>query len=194
MHTNCFQKRIYTPAAFSADIHHAAASISRFRAAKRTGRVDQAFAERIMLAVTQVNGCRYCQYGHSRMALRAGVSAGEIRQLASGTWDDLPEGQLPALMYAQHYAETGGKPDTEANERLAQIYGEETAQDIQANIRMITMGNLLGNTFDAFVSRLRGKPAPNSSFWQELAVLLETFTIPCRFIWIRLTRKQPGAV
>lgn len=32
-----------------------------------------------MLAVTQVNGCRYCSYVHARMALQAGLSEQEIR-------------------------------------------------------------------------------------------------------------------
>ena len=36
--------------------------------------LDPAFRERLFLAVTQVNGCRYCSYYHARQALLIGVS------------------------------------------------------------------------------------------------------------------------
>lgn len=41
-----------------------------------------------------------------------------------------------------------------------------------AHVRMITMANLLGNTLDAFLSRLRLRPAADSGLGQELGVLL----------------------
>ncbi len=37
------------------------------------------------------------------------------------------------------------------------------AEHINLIIRMIYYGNLSGNTFDAFISRLKGKKAPNSN-------------------------------
>jgi hypothetical protein len=37
---------------------------------------------------------------------------------------------------------------------------------------MITIGNLLGNTFDAILSRFAGRPAEDSSLLSEVAVLL----------------------
>ncbi|NCP16180.1 hypothetical protein GW866_03945 [bacterium] len=42
---------------------------------------------------------------------------------------------------------------------------------------MITFGNLFGNTFDALLSRLAGKPAAGSSVWSELGVILGGFVI-----------------
>ena len=39
----------------------------RFLADSRAGR-DKQFAERIILAVAEVNGCALCSYGHSRLA------------------------------------------------------------------------------------------------------------------------------
>ena len=50
-------------------------------------------------------------------------------------------------------------------------YGAPTAADILTLIRMITIGNLLGNTFDAFLSRLQGQPNPASTLVDEVAVL-----------------------
>ena len=38
------------------------------------------------------------------------------------------------------------------------------------HIRAISMGNLLGNTFDALLSRLRGQPAEGSHLHDELQI------------------------
>jgi AhpD family alkylhydroperoxidase len=50
------------------------------------------FIERIMLAVTGVNRCPVCSHGHAKMALEAGMSADEIRDLLAGVMDDVPAG------------------------------------------------------------------------------------------------------
>ena len=39
------------------------------------GVLDQAFKERIMLAVTEVNGCAMWSYSHTQMGLQAGLSS-----------------------------------------------------------------------------------------------------------------------
>ena len=56
-------------------------------------------------------------------------------------------------------------------QKLVQTYGQERARDILAHVRMITLGNLSGNTFDALLSRLRGRPAEGSGLGSELATL-----------------------
>ena len=189
--TTIFQKRFYShPREFNAAIEDAFLHMNTFTAAHRSGRVSKPFAERIMLAVTQVNGCRYCQYGHARAALAAGVSPEDIQQLALGDLTNMPSEELVALTFAQHYAESGGQPDPLAQQRLVETYSETIAQDILANIRMITIGNLSGNTLDAFVSRLRGRPARESSIWKELGVLLGAFVIfPYQLVRYWLRRK-----
>ena len=48
------------------------------------GRVDQAFSQRLWLGVTSVNGCRYCAWLHSKLALQSGVAAEEVEALSSG--------------------------------------------------------------------------------------------------------------
>lgn len=188
-----FRKRIYSPGAFQADLRQAVENMDRFRQAHRAGRVDHAFAERIMLAVTQVNGCRYCAFGHARAALHAGVSQEEIRQLMDRDWQDLPEEQVPALLFAQHYAESGGHPDEAAWQTLVDSYGNDTAEDILAHIRMITMGNLLGNTFDALLSRIKGIRAQGSSVWKEIGVLLGMVTLPYHLLRASLSGKESSS-
>jgi len=166
-----FSKRIYTPRSLIGDLRGILAHSDDLRSAARSRRISRAFTERIMLAVTAVNGCRYCSYGHARSALASGVSQEEIDLLLSGEVGHVGPQEAPALLFAQLYAESGGHPGPEAVQKLTEIYGQERARDIQSYIRMITLGNLTGNTFDALLSRLRGRPAKRSSLWSELATL-----------------------
>ncbi|HEY84685.1 MAG TPA: carboxymuconolactone decarboxylase family protein [Chloroflexi bacterium] len=184
-----FDRRIYNIATFKTAIADAMAHIGEFKAARRSGRVSKAFSERIMLAVTQVNGCRYCHYGHAKAALAAGVSQEDIQYLVAGEFDELPKEEVIALLFAQHYAESEENPAPEAWQRVVDAYGPDAARDIMAAIRMITVGNLWGNTFDALLSRLASNPAPGSSLWQELGVLAGSFyIIPAALIKRRLYR------
>jgi AhpD family alkylhydroperoxidase len=138
----------------------------------RSEPLERAFSERIMLAVTQVNDCRFCDYGHSRAALRAGVAEHELAAIKAGDFNGTPEYETPALHFAQHYAAAGGTPDAEALNALVQTYGGARAARILLVIRMITIANLLGNTFDALLYRLKGHPVASGSVLQESSVLL----------------------
>jgi len=172
-----FSKRIYSFSTFREAVREIVAHFDDLRAASRGGRLSKPFAEKIMLTVTRVNGCRYCSYGHARAALAVGVSEIELQQLLSGEIGAFPEQEAVALAFAQHYAETCCQPDPAAWQRLVEYYGPETARDIQAYLRMITFGNLFGNTFDALLNRLTGKPAPGSRLRDELGVLLGVFFV-----------------
>ena len=117
--------------------------------------VPAAFRERLMMVVTEVNGCRYCSYSHARLALSAGVSREELRQLLSGAIPtDTPQDELLALTYAQHWAESDAHPDPQAREYLEVNYGAERAEAIHIVLHMIRVGNLLGNLWDNWLSRL----------------------------------------
>lgn len=107
------------------------------------------FRERLMLAVTEVNGCRYCRTFHVGQARQAGISTEEITQYLKGIVpEDVPEDQKLAVCYAQHWAESDADPDPEIEEQIREVYGEQTARGIDIALRMIRMGNLLGNTAD----------------------------------------------
>lgn len=193
MERSAFNKRIYNFPTFMADVRSVIAHMDDLRNAARGSRVSRAFAEKIMLVVSQVNGCRYCTYGHTRAALAAGVSEAELQKLFRGEFGEFPEQEVVALTFAQHYAETRCQPDAQAWQRVVDFYGEQTAQDILAYLRMITFGNLFGNTFDALLSRLGGKPAPGSRLLDEIGVLCEAVVIiPIGFVLRLLNRWFPG--
>lgn len=177
MRSTAFDRRVYTPVTFARAMRAIFDHLDDLRNAARGGRVDRKFAQKIMLVVSRVNGCRYCLYGHSRAALVSGVSEGELQSLLSGELGTFPKAEAIALTFAQHYAESCEHPDPIAWQRLVDDYGLQTAQDILAYLRMITMGNLLGNTFDALLSRFIGRPARESSFWSEAGVLIAALLV-----------------
>ncbi|MFC1848008.1 carboxymuconolactone decarboxylase family protein [Chloroflexota bacterium] len=109
------------------------------------------FRERLMLAVTSVYGCRYCNWVHTREALRHGIGSVEISYLLKGSIDTCPEEESVALVYAQHWADSNTKLDLDAVEKLEQTYGLQKAEAINLILRMIRVGNLTGNTWDCFL-------------------------------------------
>jgi AhpD family alkylhydroperoxidase len=126
----------------------------RLREVRNKGLLSPAFQERLMLAVTSVEGCRYCSYFHAKLALKGGVSQEEISKLLSGDVEDCPEEEVLAVLYAQHWAESNACPDQEAVDKLKETYGSEKAEAINLMLRMIRLGNLLGNTWDYLLYRI----------------------------------------
>ena len=125
-----------------------------------------------MLAVTAVNKCRYCSWVHSRLSLQTGCMVAEIEAILASDFGNVDKGELVALAFAQHYAESRGKPDREAARKLLLAYGKEVASAIVTSIQAITIGNLTGNTLDAFQARLRGLHVEGGSPLLEFIVFL----------------------
>ncbi len=133
---------------------------------------DRRSSERVMLAVTEVNGCEICSYAHTRRALDAGVSDAEIRALLGGAADGVPEPQLAGIAFAQHYADTRGHPDPIAWTDLVDRYGSEQALCVLRATRLIMWGNALGIPLSSLRSRLRGCPYPDGRLANDLGTLL----------------------
>jgi AhpD family alkylhydroperoxidase len=149
--------------------HDAARTIRHFARLRADG---ERFTERIMLAVTEVNGCALCAYGHTRFALGAGLTGEEIRALLGGVADEVPDDELPAIAFAQHYADTEGHPDRLAWETLVDDYGQDRALGILGAVRMMMWGNAVGIPWSALLSRLHGAPYPRSSPRYEIGTIV----------------------
>lgn len=140
--------------------------------AKKEELLDKQFIERIMLAVTEVNGCAICSYAHTRMALESGMSNEEIAHILSGATDDIPADQLPAILFAQHYAENRARPFEGTWQRIVEHYGIKKARGILAAIRIMMIGNTYGIAFSSFLNRFKGKPDERSSLIYEIGMIL----------------------
>ncbi|MEA2101502.1 MAG: carboxymuconolactone decarboxylase family protein [Thermodesulfobacteriota bacterium] len=165
-----FKKRVY----LLGDFFHDALSLGKTPVglikAILSNRVDKAFREKLNMAVTGVLGCKYCSWLHSEMALSHGVKDSEIQKILSQEIGDFPEEEAVALAFAQHYSETGGRPGKETLSRFYAYYDQALAKDILFYIQMIYIGNLSGNSIDAFISRIKGDPVEESSMGSELAI------------------------
>jgi AhpD family alkylhydroperoxidase len=171
-----FKKKIYTGRLFFTDIGFLLYNIPLIPGALRNKKISKAFAEKIMLVTTAVNGCVYCEWFHAKKAAEEGIPKSEIKNMLNLQFRaDASDFELPGLSYAQHYAETNRQPDAEMNDKLCAFYGDKTAKHIRLFIRMIFFGNLSGNTWDAIMSRLKGKPADKSNILFEIVFFILTF-------------------
>lgn len=150
-----FRKRIYTGfSAFWSDIRFLIAHRRQLRRIMREKTVDPKMRERLMLAVTQVNECRFCSRFHSKLALTEGVGRDEVAAILHGEFGGCPPEELPAILYAHHWAETEGGTEPDARAKMEETYGPAVAGDIDLVLRLIKAGNYTGNTADYFLYRL----------------------------------------
>jgi len=150
---------------------------------KKSMELSAEFIERIMLAVTEVNGCEVCSYAHTKMALEHGMSSDEIQLLLSGSSQRIPGDELTAILFAQHYADSRGNPSCDSWQRVLKVYGEPKAMGILGATRMIMIGNVSGLALSAFQRRLKGKPVEKSSIFHELGMILcSVIFLPTAFI------------
>lgn len=143
--------------------------VRSFPAGRRAMASEKQFAERVMLAVTEVNGCALCSQGHTAWALEAGLSEHEVADLLSGAGDEaVPPEHAVGVAFAQHYADTAGRPTRPAWDRVVATYGPRRAESILGWVRMIQVGNAAGIPLSAFRARRQGEPDPRSSVVYEL--------------------------
>ena len=183
MNNDQFMKRLYKPREFKRLLADLMSSAGDTRLRPKDQRISRQFSERIMIAVTEVNGCRYCSYFHTQVSLQAGMKKEEIRRILEGDFEGAPQEELSALYFAQHYADSGGRPNPEAVQCLQDVYGIDGAKEIIAYIRAIMIGNAWGNGFDALRSRFAGNPVKDFSFFDALGVVVGPFVmIPAIFV------------
>jgi len=134
--------------------------------------IDGEFQERIMFAVTEVNGCEVCSYYHTQVALEKGMTEEEIQMLLSGNYETIPTDESTAILFAQHYADTRGFPSEKSWEKLIETYGKAKADQILSYIQIMMMGNVMGIPLSAFKNRLKGNPTENSNLAYELLMMV----------------------
>lgn len=147
-------------------------TLKYLRENSKNNQISSQFKERIMLAVTEVNGCEICSYGHTKFALEEGMSNEEIKSILTGNLEKIPSDEMPAILFAQHYADTKGHPTKEAWNRIVLEYGEEKALGILGAIRMIMVGNAYGIAISALKNRIKGEKSGKTSLSYELKIIL----------------------
>lgn len=176
MRARSFRKRVYAAREFARDLAFIAARLREYLAVVRGRRVDAAFAERLRLVTSATNQCVLCARVHRELGEMVGMAQDEIRDLLRNDLRGagLENGELAAMLYAQHYAETRGAVDPAAKLQLTGTYGTEVAHDIELILRLINFFNRTLNTVEAFISRVsgRGSAAGSNAVFELLVTLL----------------------
>ena len=165
-------RRLYSLTEFYRIIYLSLRTRKYLSKAQRNGCMDTRVVERIMLAVTEVNQCPLCSYAHTKFALEAGMSSGEIQNLLAGSTDTVPDDEIAAVMFAQHYADSRGNPSKETWQHIVDAYGETKAQGILGAVRMIMFGNTFGIVLNSLKNRFVGKPDKRSNPLYEISMIL----------------------
>jgi len=172
MSEKVFLKKVYSHSEGYRALYKGIRTLKYLIKNKRKKLISKKFIERIMLAVTEVNGCEVCAYGHTKMALEAGMKKEEIMMLLEGNSNRVPEDQVHGIVFAQHYGDTRGNPSLDAWQMIINEYGDEKAYIILAAIRMIMIGNVFGIALSAIVRRLKRKTVYKTNIFYEITMLL----------------------
>lgn len=124
--------------------------------------------ERIMLAITEVNGCSMCSYVHTKVALESGMDADCIQGILGGDTSMIPVEDAVAVMFAQDYAASKDRPSKESLNRIVEEYGKDKADLIVAACRMITMTNGMGTSMEYLWDRIKFKRNKESNIIIEV--------------------------
>lgn len=166
---NTFRKRVFTPETLAKSIAAIAKDLPRLPKLLYPDAISPAFREKLFLAVTSVNKCRYCTWMHTEIAGNNGVDAAQVAALLESSVDADFGDEKEALVYAVHFAETERNPTKTRTGRLIAKYGEERAAQIVQYLNLIYFANLSGNTFDAFLSRVEGNAPEQGNMVFEAA-------------------------
>tara|TARA_B100001063_G_C16746288_1_gene547686 strand:- start:1278 stop:1865 length:588 start_codon:yes stop_codon:yes gene_type:complete len=166
---NKFRKRVFTPITLVSSLMKAVISSPILIAGLIKPATSRALREKVMLATTSVNDCRYCSWVHTRAALNNGIDIEEVNQLLAGVTGNISdEKEAVAIIFAQHYAEEMTKASNEMKTTFNEAFKGRAKLEVLSYIYAIYFANLAGNTFDALLARFKGKKSEDSSFFVEV--------------------------
>lgn len=182
------EPRYFSPSALNHIVWDATYMMAKY--GKESKKINKKFKSSIMMAVTNVNGCRVCSYYHTSELLKAGASQAELKDILEATYQNMDPQDATALLFAEHYADTSGNYDKAAFEKVKDYYGQEIALGILVTIKEIMFGNVYGISLGHFKDRFRFKKTHNSKFLTDLYIVIAPlFLMPFSF-FINLFRKK----
>ena len=75
------------------------------------------------------------------------------------------------ILFAQHFADSRGRPTRDAYDATVAEYGEKCARIMLSAVQIMIAGNTYGIPFSAFQSRRKGKSFKDSALSYELGML-----------------------
>lgn len=155
--------------------------------------IDPGFREELMLAVSELNHCRYCTWAHHEWAHMVGVSDDELAHVEQMDPTGFDRRKWLAISYVRALVTAKfGRVDKELVREMKAKYTPMEIKEIEIVARVMDIGNRGANTWDALLSRLRGGPVAESHILDEL-VMSGAFlaTAPLVLIFLSQTSKRP---
>ncbi len=166
-----FRKRYYRLSELIADSRVLLVRRADIRAIWGAERLDPGLREQVMLAVATVNACGFCTYVHREAVLQTGGGIVDAAVLVGLDPSAVGEADLVAVMWAQARAQEGLRPAPVNLERaLTDRFTAQQRRDLDTVVRVMTRANLMGNTLEVLVRRVRGQKVPGSRFIDELPI------------------------
>lgn len=162
------QSRVFKVREQIINIYRGTKAFVLLKKSKKTRLMNKRLKEEIMLSVTHVNGCAMCSFVHTKAAINSGMQADEIKNILSGQFDHIPDQDVLAAVFGEHFADSHDCPDQESVMRLIKEYGEQKAELIIAACQMITMTNGMGIALDDLYHRIKLKRNKHSNLLTEI--------------------------
>jgi len=67
---------------------------------KRNGELNTELIEKVMLTVTEINGCEVCSVFHNRVAEKEEIKEEDIQVLFVADFEEIPQDEAPAILFA----------------------------------------------------------------------------------------------
>ncbi len=158
-------------------IYKASISFLFLKIFKKKNGMNFKLKERIMLAVTEVNGCVMCSYVHTKLALKAGLTDKDIKEILEGELVGVPKEEALAVLFAKNYAFNKEIVDKEFYQKLIDHYGKRKARAVLGVTHVITMTNGMGISLDLLKQTFTFKHVKGSCILNEILVPILTMVL-----------------
>jgi AhpD family alkylhydroperoxidase len=134
-----------------------------------TPEIDPAFREELMVAIARQNDAPYCNWAHRTWAVSMGASEQELAKIEASQLGSLAGRKRAALEHvtALTAADFERVPDA-LRARMESFYTEREIRHIELVAAVMDVVNRSANTYEAMLSRLRGRPGEKTRIIDEI--------------------------
>lgn len=172
-----YEKRKYSLIEHIPIVFRAALGFLTLKSLKKKKVMNFKLKERIMLAVTEVNGCVLCSYVHTKLALKSGMTDDEIKALLAGDLENVPKEESLAVLFAKDYAYQKENIDPVYYNKIEERYGIYKAKAILSVCEVITMTNSMGIAMGLLKETLTFKHVKRSNILNEILIPILTMVL-----------------
>ena len=152
-----FRKRSITAGQLVGSVASLAPELSTMYRVWLRHHIYTVFREELMLAVSRLNDCRYCSWGHQEWAHIGGASDEELAQIEQLDPSGFDRRKWLAITCVRALVkENVRRIQPELRREMPHKYSPREIREIELIAKVMDIGNRDSNTWDAMLSRLRG--------------------------------------